>query len=491
MLDSTGRLIPVFVPGESFLDFYPAIKGATLNVNNNSFYVQDHWAMNGRWSADLGARYENVRAISTGDVVSVSTNRIVPRVAVGYDVQGNGRHVVHLSYAQYSGRYNEAQIGANSPVGHPADFTPTYQGPAGQGVNFAPGFDVRNYPITSANASANVPLANVFMDPGLKSPLTHEMSVSYGLNFGERRGYGEVSYVARQTHDLIESFSTIADGSTHVVSNGVDAGVFSNIVYRNTDVAHREYQGMVFQSRLQLSSRWNVNGHYTLQIKNDGNYEGEVTGTPGATSAIGDYPEAFNAARNYPDGRLQDFQRHRLRLWSIYNMDMGRAGDGSVSGLWRVDSGRVYTLAARNQGLTSTQRSILAAAGYPDGPGPTNVFFGDRGTEEFPGYGVLDMSFNYNVPVFRTLRPWMKFDIYNLFNNQKLIAWNTTISQDPASPKDSLGYATGFIKNPAFGTATGNTVTNLNVSTINAYPVAFSGAAAGGRTLQVALGFRF
>jgi hypothetical protein len=491
VLDSTGRPIPVFVPGQSFLDYYPAVKGAILNVNNNSFYVQDHWAMNGRWSADLGARYENVRAISTGDIVSVDTNRIVPRLAMGYDIQGNGRQVVHVGYAQYSGRYNEAQIGANSPVGHPADYTPTYQGPPGQGYAFAPGLDVRNYPITSANAAVNVPLANVFMDPGLKSPLTHETSVSYGLNFGERRGYGEVSYVARQTHGLIETFSTIADGTTHVVANGVDAGVVSNIVYRNSDVAHREYQGMVFQSRLQLSSRWNVNGHYTLQIKNDGNYEGEATNTPGATSIIGDYPEAFNAARNYPDGRLQDFQRHRLRLWSIYTADMGRAGDASVSGLWRVDSARVYSLAARNQGLTSTQRGILAAAGYPDGPAPTSVFFGERGSEEFAGYGVLDMSFNYDVPVFRTLRPWVKFDVYNVFNNQKLIAWNTTIVQDPASPKDNLGYATGYIKSPAFGTATGNTVTNLNVSTINAYPVAFSGVPPGGRTLQVALGFRF
>ena len=86
-------------------------------------------------------------------------------------------------------------------------------------------------------------------------------------------------------------------------------------------------------------------------------------------------------------------------------MDMGRAGDASVSGLWRVDSARVYSLAARNQGLTTTQRAILTAAGYPDGPGPTSVFFGDRGSEEFAGYGVLDMSFNYNVPVFRSLRP--------------------------------------------------------------------------------------
>jgi len=289
----------------------------------------------------------------------------------------------------------------------------------------------------------------------------------------------------------LEAFSTRADGTTHVVANGIDAGLVSNVVYRNSDLADRQYDGLALHTRHSFSNRWSVNGSYTLQLKNDGNYEGEGSGTPGATSRIGDYPEAFNAARNYPDGRLQAFQRHRLRLWSIYNMDMGRSGDASVSGMWRVDSARVYTLAARNQGLTSTQRGILAAAGYPDGPGPTNVFFGDRGSQEFAGYGMLDMSFNYNVPVFRTLRPWVKLDVYNLFNNQKLIAWNTTISQDPASPKDSLGYATGYVKGAAFGTATGNAVTNLNLTTINAFPVAFSGALPGGRTLQLALGFRF
>src|SRR5204863_6522532 len=137
-------------------------------------------------------------------------------------------------------------------------------------------------------------------------------------------------------------------------------------------------------------------------------------------------------------------------------LGMGRAGDASVSGLWRVDSARVYSLAARNQGLTATQGAILEAAGYPDAPGPVALFFGERGSQEFAGYGVLDMSFNYNVPVFRTLRTFVKVDVYNVFNNQKLIAWNTTIAQDPASPKDNLGYATGYVKSPTFGTATGN-----------------------------------
>ena len=52
-----------------------------MNIDNNSLYVQDHWAINGRWSADLGARYERVKALSTGDILGVHNNRIVPRLA--------------------------------------------------------------------------------------------------------------------------------------------------------------------------------------------------------------------------------------------------------------------------------------------------------------------------------------------------------------------------------------------------------------------------
>ena len=164
-------------------------------------------------------------------------------------------------------------------------------------------------------------------------------------------------------------------------------------------------------------------------------------------SIIGNYPEAFNAARNYPDGRLQAFQRHRMRLWTVYNVGMGSAGDVSFSGLWRVDSGLAYSLAARNQALSATQVALMTAAGYPEAAnlaalGPitgNHVFFDDRGSETFKGYGLLDTSINYNIPVFRTLRPWVKFDVYNLFDNRKLIAWSTTIRQDPATPRDELG----------------------------------------------------
>jgi len=489
---ATGKPVPVFVPGVSVIQSFSAIKGASLDIDNHSLYMQDHWTMSDRWSADLGARYEHVKVSSTGGLVSISNHRIVPRLAVSYDVDGSGSHVVHAGYGQYAGRYNEAQVGGNSPVGNPAEIDSRYQGPPGQGYGFTPGLTVANYPITPANVTdLSDSKQNVFVDKGTKSPLTHEFTVSYGANLFNGRGYGEVSYVGRVTGSLIEDFQTIADGSTNIVISGVNAGRFTNVVFRNSDEAHREYQGLVFQSRYRIRNNLSVNGHYTVQLENNGNYEGEAASQPGNPSIIGNYPEAFNATRNYPDGRLQTFERSRLRIWSVYDHGMGGYGDLSVSGLWRVDSGRNYSLAARSQNLSPQQLQILSAAGYVDAAVTETVFFtGERGDQLFPGYGLFDTSINYNLPIFRSFGAWVKVDIYNLFDNRKQIAFNTTVSQNTAVV-DNLGLGTTYTPGASFGTATGNTVANLNVNNINTYPLAFNAATPGGRTFRVAVGVRF
>ncbi|HEY7286671.1 MAG TPA: TonB-dependent receptor [Vicinamibacterales bacterium] len=491
VFDSTGRPIPNFVPGQSLIQFFPAVRGAVLNVDNNSLFVQDHWSITDRMSADLGARYEHVKAVSTGNIVSIDSNRIVPRLGLSYDVKENGDQVVHVTYGQYSGRYNEAQIAPNSPVGNPASIQSTYQGPAGQGYSFTPGVTVANYPISSSNSVASDPLQNVFVTPGMKSPLVHELSASYGANLFAHKGYGEVSYVYRRTTDLIEDFQTVAGGFTDVVVQGVDAGKFTNIIFQNTDQDHRDYSGMVFQARYNITPNWTVNGHYTLQFKNDGNYEGEGTNTPGSTSQLGNFPEILEAGRSYPDGRLQDFQRSRLNAWTVYTWRMANGGNLSFSGLWTLNSARVFSLVSRNVPLTATQNAILASAGYPDSPVVQTLFYGDRGSQEFAGYGLINLSVNYDIPVFKTLRPWVKFDVFNLFNDEKMIAWNTTVAPNSAGGTDSLGLPTTFTPGTNFGNATGNTVSNAFLSNIAAYPLAFPGAAPGGRTMQVSVGFRF
>ena len=261
------------------------------------------------------------------------------------------------------------------------------------------------------------------------------------------------------------------------MQDGIDYGAFTNIVYRNSDLAKRRYQGLVFQGRYTLTPNWSVSGFWTVQLKNNGNYEGENQNQPGATSAIGDFPEGFTADRNFPDGRLQDFQRNRVRLWSIYNFRMKRAGDFSLSALWRIESGRIYSLVATNVPISSVQSALLA--GYPDPPADQSLYFDSRGSESFAGYAVIDTSINYNVPVFRLVKPWLKLDVFNLFNNEKLIGYNTSVVPDPDSPRDALGLPTGYIRGPQFGQAQANSnfPSSLGIGS--------------GRTIRLSLGVRF
>ncbi len=465
----------MFTPGETLIEHWLADRGAKLDVDTQSVFAQDHWTMNSHLSADVGVRFEHVRSASSGGLIGLNTDTVVPRLALAYDLKGDGRYVAHVTYGHYSGRANEAQIGANNNVGNPDILLGVYTGPAGAGRDFSAGFNPDNYAIVVGQ----FPTKNVFLADGLRTPITKEFTTSLGGQVGSR-GYLEGTYVFRKTDHLIEDYISLDNGVTDVVANGFDVGTFTNTIYKNSDIGFRQYQGLLFQGRYDITPAWSLNGHYTLMIQDDGNYNGEATNQPGIPSRIGDYPEIFTAALHYPDGRLPDFQRHKLRVWSVYNTDFGRFGDASISGLWRVNSGQTYSLTATGQPITATQEAILAAAGYPDEPSSQVIYYGARGSEFFKGYALFDTSINYNIPVFRSLRPWVKLDVFNLFNDLKQIAWNTTISQDPSSPVDALGIHTGYTKGANFGKGTSNTY----------YPTPIE-SVVGGRTFRVALGFRF
>jgi outer membrane receptor protein involved in Fe transport len=476
LVDASSRFIPLWIPGTTLIENWLPVRGSTLNVDTQSIYLQDHWAINGRLSADVGVRQERVRSSATGIFTGVDRNTVMPRVAVGYNLDDHGRHVVHVTYGHYAGRFPETLLGKNTSVGNPDLWLGVYVGPVGQGRSFAPGFDPLNY----LTVAGRFPIANVAIEDGLASPLVKEFTTSYGIDLMNGRGFVQAAFIRRDWSGFIEDDIAIANGTTHVVRSGFDVGTLTNVVYQNSKAAVREYQALEFQGRYRAGPRWTLNGNYTLQLRNQGNDPGEDVNAPGSTSPLGDYPEIFSADRHYPNGRLSTFQRHKVRLWSVYDLDLGRAGALSLSGLARVDSGRVYSLSAEGQPLTAIQTARLIAAGYPNLPSSQTIFFGGRGSQVFNGYGVVDLALGYAIPLFKGVKPWLKLEIYNALNNQKLIAWDTTVTQDNASATDALGLRTGYRTAASFGKATSN----------EQFPAPFQGET-GGRTFRLAAGFRF
>jgi len=246
------------------------------------------------------------------------------------------------------------------------------------------------------------------------------------------------------------------------------------------DEPTRRYQGLILQGNYRLRHDLQVSGHWTVQLQNEGDFEGEAANQPGATSLYGDYPEVFTADRNFPIGRFDDFQRHKVRLWAVWNRSLGRFGAVDVSGMWKYDSGLTYSLFAANYPLTPQQEAL--GAGYANEPngGAQNLFFGERGSQSFDGFALVDFGVNYSIPVWRTARPYLKVEVLDALNNQKLIGYDTVVTADPNSPLDSLGRPTGYIQGARFGQAT----RNLD------YPTWRPGFD-GGRTVLMSFGLRF
>jgi Carboxypeptidase regulatory-like domain/TonB dependent receptor len=461
-----GSAQPVFTPFSSFILNWRPTRGATIDITTKSFYLNDRWSVNNKLSFNLGVRYERVRSEATGNIVSVDTDTIVPRLAATFDVRGDGKYTLQATYGHYAGRYGTSQFAGNTNVGNPSLVYGLYLGPEGSGKDFAPGFDPANY----QTVGGFFPTANVFFAPGLSSPVNREFTLGAGVGLGAG-SYAKLMYVHRKLTGFVEDFQTFEGGSTTVEENGQVFGTFTNQFFENSDLPKRNYQGLVLQIAKRLTSHWQLAGHWTLMLKNDGNFEGEGAGRPGLSSGVGDFPEVFVPERNFPEGHLNGFQRHKVRAWTTYDLELGRAGRANLGLLWRFDSGGVYSLAAGNQPLSDIQLS--RDPGYASPPTTQTLYFGGRGSAFFESTNRFDLALNYDIPVHKRLRPWMKLEVRNMFGDQSLIAYNTTIDADPDSPLDADGLPTGFVKGSRFGQGTSKTH----------YPVQ--------RTFQFSLGFRF
>jgi hypothetical protein len=450
-LDSNQKPIPVFTPALSRIQDWRATRGAELNITTQSVFAHDRWVLTPRLTFDLGVRGEFVRSEATGGIVGVDTNTWVPRLGASWDALGDGTTIVQGSYARYAGKYSEAQIGRNTAVGTPDLLTLEYRGPAGQGLNFAPGFDLSNYVVIGGS----FPLETVFFDDDLRAPTTDEFTVALGRQLGDK-GSVKATYQWRSMSGFIEDFldDPTASGKVTIVKNGINFGTFDKTFWRNSDLPSRSYQAVVTQGSYRLRSNWTLDAHWTLQLENDGNFEGEGANTPGSSTFIGDYPEVYggNWDRQNADGRLNDFQRHKVRTWTTYGLQLGRFGSVDTSAAYRFNSAQTYSLAATGQPLSAVQ--LARNPGYARAAGQAQtLFFDERGSESFDASHQVDLALLYQVPVWRTLRPWFKAEFYNVFNNQPLVLANTAVTPDPNSPLDANGLRTGYIRPAAFGTA--------------------------------------
>jgi hypothetical protein len=471
-LDANGRLIPVFTTGTSRLATWMPSRGAAIDITTSSAYATDRWNAGPRLSFDLGVRFEHVTTEAKLQGQAVHANTFMPRLGATYALTADGRTVASATYGHYAGTYNDVQFSRNSAAGNADRITGSYTGPSGAGLDFAPAFDPANY----TTISGTFPTANVFFAGDLTSPITRETTLSLGRDFGKglwTRG----RFVHRRATDFVEDYITIADGKTVVTRNGVNFGTFDNAVYRNSDLPKREYDAFDIQSGWQASKALSIAGQWTVQLRNNGNFEGEAANNPAIPSVIADYPEIYVAARDFPIGRVDDFQRGKVRLWASYSLGLGQAGRLELAPMYRYNSARTFSYVAT---VAMTAQQLANNPGYARTPTSQTLYFGERGAGSFAGYGLVDLASTWSVPVWRNISPWVKLEALNLLNNDKPISWDTAITANLAGALDANGLPLAYIKGANFGKPTSTT----------SYPRPRPGMD-GGRTYLVAFGVKF
>ncbi len=454
--DAQGRIVPNYVPGVSLLEEWIPIRGAELAIETQSLYLNDRWSLGSRWSFNLGARFERVRSEASGGASQdepLDAATLVPRLGVSFDLFADGRLMLDATWAEYVGRATEAQFDRNSAVGNPTLIQRLYSGPAGQGLDFAPAFDLTNWGIVTA---INVPEGNVDFDEELSPPTTGEITFAAGARL-PNAGFAKLIYTRRSTSDLVEDFIRFEDGTVVVAVDGVTRTV-DRQVYENSDVPRRKYEALQLQGRCDLRPNWTVDLGWTWQLQNDGDFEGEEVNTAPMSSSRGDYPEILVPARNEPDGRLNDYQEHKVRLASVYGFDLGAAGALDVALVWRYDSPTTFSYVAFAVPLSPQQ--VARDPGYALRPPSQTLYFGERGLGEFNATSLFDVAATYRIPVWRSVEPWVRVDVRNLFNDDTLETFNTSVTADPTGPQDADGLPTNHLRGPNFGqaTSTGNYV---------------------------------
>ena len=238
------------MPGETNIEHWLPVRGARIDIKTTSLYVQDRWSINDRWSAEAGTRFELVRSDATGGIVGVDTQTIVPRLGVAFDPYGNGRLVLMSTYAHYAGKYGENQFATNTNVGNPDALFGVYVGTARTGPPVRAGLRPSQLRDRRGLVSDGERLFR-------QGPVVagHQGVHAAGRKHDRTSCVREGGVREPAHHAGSSKTSSRCDTGSTTVSKGGVTDVFSNIVYRNSNLPQRRYQAIELLGRYSPTRR--------------------------------------------------------------------------------------------------------------------------------------------------------------------------------------------------------------------------------------------
>ena len=447
---TTGGPYPVFDPTAAatpwirwFAVFNEDLAQPT-SFKTNSFYVNDRWQLNDKWSFNIGVRYdENDGQDSAGQTVA-DDSKISPRFSATWDMKGDGDLVFNASYGTYVAALANAVADDASPGGAIGSLRYDYAG-APINVNCAPGVDCLsspdvlaavfgwyegqggvfdlaqldpNAPITAFQNQNSVPGATLQILSGVDSPSVDELTFGVTKRLGSK-GLVRADVVLREWEDFYGNRTTLDTGQVDTSTGPADVTVLGNFA----DGIEREYRGLHANFRYRFSDRFSLAGNYTLS-NTEGNFLGETSNSGPVAANSESYAQYREARWNYPTGDLAVDQRHKVRVWGTYQLLDSERHKLSVSWLENFFSGQPYAASAN-----INPRPFVDNPGFADPPAALTYFFTAPDAFRTDDVHRTDISLNYSfyLPAFgRQLEVFVQPEVINVFNEDAVIDPNTS-----------------------------------------------------------------
>lgn len=469
-LERNGELFPQMISGNNgtFIQWNPILVSSQgTDFVTNSYFLNDRWRLNNHWSFNLGARYDvNDGTDGQGKQVA-DDSRISPRLGIAYDPKGDGDWVVNLNYGHYVAALANNQADASSAGGNSATIQWAYTGPTINGpgtVNLIPTEQVINmiwewFDATGGTSRpgtprfVNLPGVTTVIEESLESPYTEEISLGVSKRLG-RFGLFRTDYVRREARSFYSQRTDLSTGRVTALSPVGTTFTGNKTVLENSeDGIERLYDGLHTQLQLRLADRWNLGGTWTWSHAR-GNFDGETQANGPVAATVHNFPEYKDPRWNSPRGDLAIDQRHRARLWAVY--DLFRTGHHSlqVGLLQNYFSGLPY-------GAVGTVDPKFNATTLPNGvqnPGyaipPANVtyYFTAPDAYRTDEITATDLTLNYAFDwqaLGREMEIFLQPEVLNVFNEHGAI--NVSSAINAATNTAGLRRFNPFTEQPVEG----------------------------------------
>lgn len=385
-------------------------------------YGLDRFQMGTRVSVEAGLRLELGKGHSDVGALTVDTTSIEPRLSGSYSLTPDGKTLLEGTY----GRFHDAVL---------LTFSDAFAGVPQQGNYNTSVWNGTTYVFASRSTSdANTFTPNTDISPRQMD----EYTVAFERQLGKVVGTS-ARYISRDWSNFVDdvrSFNT--DGTLHRVVQNITDG-------------KRTYRALELTLEKRLSNSWSSAGSYTYSRSRGNHFD-----TGDGFTTLDDYLDAtcrqtvdvglFNGG-TFPCRELQanyfgkaSYDRpHLIKFNGTYFRSLGPIN--LTAGMVGSAASKIAFQKQRTVNVLSPSGNQFAMMTY---------FYEPRGSQRVPGMLVtadLALEAGYKLGIRQGSNVGVKFDIFNLFNNEEKInvsntAWcNATTSAACQTTVNNFGKA--------------------------------------------------